>query len=146
MTWTPEEMFVHPDKFRDEVPPKRYHCRFTPEFSAFVQTEEKWNPVAGKPTDYPTEFRKSVGVGEMVCPMCHGIVRSDSSRLQKTKPSVLTPRASHCCVERRKSRVQPRPTHGTCYEHLPWQYQRSLFRSGLQLSPPCRPVRVTPPA
>ena len=71
-TWTPEEMYMCPDKFGDEVPPKKLPGRFTPEFRDFVATETKWvieNPHA---LHFPQEHRKPVGTGEMKCPLCQG--------------------------------------------------------------------------
>lgn len=69
-TWTPEEMYLHPDRFRCEDAPKLYFGRFTPEFAAHVRTETEWvreGPVEGQ---LPEDLRKPIGLGEQRCPRC----------------------------------------------------------------------------
>src|SRR6185437_3301963 len=68
--WTPEDMYVRPDRFRGVDPPQLYWGRFTPEFVAFVRTETNWVREDNTFTPFPKESQKPVGLGEEKCPRC----------------------------------------------------------------------------
>ena len=71
-TWTPEEMYLYPDRFRSEDAPKLYFGRFTPEFAAYARTETEWVREGPGEGQLPEELRKPIGLGEQRCPRCQG--------------------------------------------------------------------------
>ena len=75
MIWTRERIFLHPDRDFDDDPVRYVPVRFTNEFRAELNREEKWENVPpGLRLSFTPEEQKAIGLRERPCHFCNDSV------------------------------------------------------------------------